>query len=154
MDAETKQDRRCKVWWVPQEKLIEIFSGRLEIHGFPPDARITSVTACWERRSIGLMVESQSFDIVPDGMYAPDMEPLGITYEPAIVPTCVLKGLGSYPSLAADIQIVDEALGQVGETRRAWESLRSHLRPIGMIVKAGTECVERPDGTVKFREFL
>lgn len=64
-------ENRVAILELPQDFLRAVLEGRFELRGFPDDAKIVGVNANWEWRSIEIMVESQTFEPVPQGMRCP-----------------------------------------------------------------------------------
>jgi hypothetical protein len=52
-----------------------------KIAGLPDGYEVLRVCYSWERRCFGFMIRHSSFEVVPDGMYAPEHEPLGMRLE-------------------------------------------------------------------------
>lgn len=69
-----REGSRVKVFWLEQDRLIQVLAGNLEIRGWPADARVVTVHASWERRAVGVLIASETFDVVPHGQIPPDLE--------------------------------------------------------------------------------
>lgn len=72
MDEKRDESRRI-ILTIPYEIMLRILSGGLQpvYLDVPPDAGILDVHQDWARRSFSLMVQSNSFDSVPEGTEPP-----------------------------------------------------------------------------------
>lgn len=71
MESVNNGARRRAIISIDQDFLIAILRGEYEIEGWPADARVIGVNANWERHGIDVLVESETFDVVPTGMNPP-----------------------------------------------------------------------------------
>lgn len=74
------EERRYMILSVDIEVVGRLFQGLLDIGDvfLPGDARVVAVHNEWERRALGFIIWSTSYDIVPEGHMIPHLPPLPI----------------------------------------------------------------------------
>ncbi len=75
------RERREVCVWIADHELLELFGNwpttyNRFVHfvGLPPDATPTHVVYEWKNRSFGVLFAHHSFDPVPEGCYAPELQ--------------------------------------------------------------------------------
>ena len=71
---------RLKYFSIPRDRMVDVLLGRIVLDGssLPEDAAIVNVNADWRSQSIEFLVESASFEKIPEGTVPPTE--LGIRY--------------------------------------------------------------------------
>lgn len=82
-NAGAKLDRRKRVFYVPENYVLQLLSRGLAKHnvimvpeplGLPDTASVVGVWSDWSRNAFAVVVHDQSFDDVPDGEVIPEIK--------------------------------------------------------------------------------
>lgn len=70
-DERAKRSRRVGIYYIPEERLLSILRGEMEIAGLPNDAKMDAVYHDFSRGAFGVRIASETFQEVEPGNIIP-----------------------------------------------------------------------------------
>jgi hypothetical protein len=73
---DTEDDRRLRIYHLPERRLIDVLRGDVRFIDLPQGLRVLRCFSDQHTMGIGVILQHESFDVVPAGEMIPHMNPL------------------------------------------------------------------------------